>query len=151
MFHTGTIEGGTDYATYPGRVVLGIEIGTQPGERLAHRVREIEGIFDEVRRERPEFRGEIRVQLEREPFLAEGHERLWNALDGATRQVLGRPLEPAGMNAWADSALMQGAGIPTVLFGPLGGNFHAPEEWVSIGEIVQATEIVERAARTFLG
>jgi acetylornithine deacetylase/succinyl-diaminopimelate desuccinylase-like protein len=151
VFHTGTIEGGTDYATYPGRVVLGIEIGTQPGERLAHRVREIEGIFDEVRRERPEFRGEIRVRLEREPFRAEGHEDLWATLDAATREVLGRPLEPAGLNAWTDAALMQAAGIPTILFGPLGGNFHAPDEWVSIREIVQATEIVERAARTFLG
>ena len=33
VFHTGTIVGGTDYATYPDRCVLGIEIGTQPGER----------------------------------------------------------------------------------------------------------------------
>jgi len=151
VFHTGTIGGGTDYATYPGRAVLGIEIGTQPGERLADRVREIEAVFEEIRRERPDFRGEVDVKLEREPFRAEGHEELWSALDKATWQVLGRPPEAVGMNAWADSALMQAAGIPTLMFGPLGGNFHAPDEWVSIPEVVQAAEIVERATAEFLG
>jgi acetylornithine deacetylase len=46
---------------------------------------------------------------------------------------------------------MQAAGIPTIMFGPLGGNFHAPDEWVSIGEVAQAAAIVERAAATFCG
>ncbi len=151
VFHTGTIHGGTDYATYPSRAVLGIEIGTQPGEHLADRVREIETIFDEVREAYPDFRGEVDVKLEREPFRAEGHEALWDALAGATQDVLGRPLEPVGLNAWADSALMQAVGIPTIMFGPLGGNFHAPDEWVSIGEVVRAAQIVEEAAIRFLG
>jgi acetylornithine deacetylase len=151
VFHTGTIAGGTDYATYPGRCVLGIEIGTQPGERLADRVREIEATFAEVREAFPDFRGEVEVKLEREPFRAQGHETLLSALDAAATEVLGRPLEAAGMNAWADSALMQAAGIPTVMFGPLGGNFHAPDEWVSIGEIVQAAAMLERAVVRFCG
>lgn len=151
VFHTGTIHGGTDYATYPSRAVLGIEIGTQPGEHLADRVREIEAIFGEVREGYPDFRGEVDVKLEREPFRAEGHEALWEALAAATQDILGRPLEPVGLNAWADSALMQAAGIPTIMFGPLGGNFHAPDEWVSIGEVVRAAEIVEAAAIRFLG
>lgn len=151
VFHTGTIEGGTDYATYPGRCVLGIEIGTQPGERLADRVREIEAIFDEVRETFPDFRGEVEVKLEREPFRAEGHEPLLSALNAAAVEVLSWPLEPVGMNAWADSGLMQAAGIPTVMFGPLGGNFHAPDEWASIGEIVQAAAVLERAIAAFCG
>lgn len=151
VFHTGTITGGTDYATYPGRCALGIEIGTQPGECLADRVREIEATFAEVREAFPDFHGEVEVRLEREPFRAEGHETLLSALDAAVTEVLGRPLEAAGMNAWADSALMQAAGIPTVMLGPLGGNFHAPDEWVSIGEIVQAAAILERAIVRFCG
>ena len=151
VFHTGTLHGGTDYATYPSRAVLGIEIGTQPGEHLADRVREIEAIFDEVREAYPDFRGEVDVKLEREPFRAEGHEALWEALAGATRDVLERPLEPVGLNAWADSGLMQAAGIPTIMFGPLGGNFHAPDEWVSIDEVVRTARIVEAAAIRFLG
>jgi acetylornithine deacetylase len=151
VFHTGTIGGGTDYATYPSRAVLGIEIGTQPGEHLSDRVREIEAIFEEVAAEDPRFRGEVVVQLERQPFRAEGHERLWEALDGAAAEVLGTSLEPAGLNAWADSGLTQGAGIPTLMLGPLGGNFHAPDEWVSIPEVAATANLLEAAARRFLG
>ena len=151
VFHTGTIRGGTDYATYPGSAVLGIEIGTQPGEHLSDRVRDIEAIFDEVRALDPLFSGEVVVQLDREPFRAEGHEALFEAMDAASAEVLGRPLEPAGLNAWADSGLTQAAGVPTVMFGPLGGNFHAPDEWVSIPEVKSSARIVEGSARRFLG
>ena len=151
VFHTGTIRGGTDYATYPGSAVLGIEIGTQPGEHLSDRVRDIEGIFDEVRAMDPRFSAEVVVQLDREPFRASGHEALYEAMDAASLEVLQVGLEPSGMNAWADSGLTQAAGVPTVMFGPLGGNFHAPEEWVSIPEVASSARIVEKAVRRFLG
>ena len=58
-----------------------IEIGTQPGEHLSDRVAEIEAIFAEVAKTEPGFRGEVRVHLDREPFLARGHERLQEVLD----------------------------------------------------------------------
>jgi hypothetical protein len=51
---------------------------------------------------------------------------LWEALDGAAVEVLGAPLERAGLNAWADSGLTQGAGIPTIMLGPLGGTSTLP-------------------------
>ncbi|MBF6605192.1 MAG: M20/M25/M40 family metallo-hydrolase [Chloroflexi bacterium] len=151
VFHTGTISGGTDYATYPTRCVLGIEIGTQPGEHLTDRIREIEAIFDDVRSSFPGFRGEVIARVDREPFRAAGHERLLDALANATERVLGRPLEAIGLNAWCDSGLTQGAGIPTLCYGALGGNFHTPGEWVSVSEIVQGVEILERTIETYLG
>lgn len=151
VFHTGTVSGGTDYATYPSRAVLGIEIGTQPGEHLSDRVKEIETIFDEVRLVHPQFSGEVEVKVEREPFRAVGHETLLEAMDAAAVDELGTPLKRAGLNAWADSGLTQGAGIPTVMFGPLGGNFHSPDEWISIPEVAASARIVEGTARRFLG
>jgi acetylornithine deacetylase len=151
VFHTGTIEGGTDYATYPSRAVLGIEIGTQPGEHLSDRVREIEAIFADLSGELDGFRGEVVVKLDRQPFRAEGHEELLAALDAAATDVIGRPFEPQGLNAWGDAALMQAAGIPTVMIGSAGGNFHAPDEWASIPELAQLANIVEGAVRRFCG
>ncbi len=151
VFHTGTLNAGTDYATYPSRAVLGIEIGTQPGEHLSDRVREIEETFAEIARERPDFRGEVVVQLDREPFVAEGHEDLVAALDASATGVIGRPFEPIGLNAWTDAALMQAAGIPTVLLGSAGGNYHAPDEWASISELVSLTRILSDAIPRFCG
>ena len=149
VFHTGTIRGGTDYATYPATCVLGIEIGTQPGEHLSDRVAEIEAIFDDLHRADPDFSGEVVVRIDRDPFLATGHEALLAALSDATLLVAGRRSAEVGMNAWADSGLTQNAGVPTLLFGPAGGNFHAPDEWVSISEVEFAGRIVAEAARSF--
>jgi acetylornithine deacetylase len=151
VFHTGTLQAGTDYATYPSRAVLGIEIGTQPGEHLSDRVAEIEEIFREVREVFPDLRGEVEVKLDREPFVAEGHDDILAALDAAAVDVIGRPFEQRGLNAWADAALMQAAGIPTVMIGSAGGNFHAPDEWASISELAQLANIVEGAVRRFCG
>ncbi len=151
VFHTGTIRGGTDYATYPSRAVLGIEIGTQPGEHLSNRVEEILSIFRECETALPGFRGEVDVKLDREPFRAEGHEDLHVALDAAAVSVIGRPFEPVGLNAWTDAAILQDAGIPTLEIGSAGGNFHAPDEWASIPELTQLAAILTETARNFCG
>jgi acetylornithine deacetylase/succinyl-diaminopimelate desuccinylase-like protein len=150
VFHTGTIAGGTDYATYPSSVTLGIEIGTQPGEHLSNRVADIETIFGEVAALDPRFKGEVVVRLDREPFKAEGHESLLAAWSQAMIDVTGNKPRETGMNAWADSGLMQGAGIPTLLVGAEGGNLHAPDEWVSVSELTQLCAVLENAVLGYL-
>ena len=150
VFHTGKISGGTDYATYPSVTTLGIEIGTQPGEHLASRIAEINAIFADISDTDPTFRGKVAIRLEREPFVAAGHEALLKALNVASEQVRGVVPTQVGFNGWADPALLQSAGIPTVLIGPAGGNIHAPREWASIPELMQFSAILETTTRTFL-
>ena len=150
VFHTGTIQGGTDYATYPATCSLGIEIGTQTTETLADRVAEIELILTDVRQAMPGLETKVNVALDRQPFLAAGHERVLGCFDAAAREHLGHDLTQGGLNAWTDAAMMQEAGIPTILLGPLGGNFHAPGEWVSVPEVAVVADLVTTAAREFL-
>ena len=85
-----------------------------------------------------------------EPFTSAGHEGLLKALNSAFEQVRGSAPAEVGLNAWTDAALLQSAGIPTVLIGPAGGNLHAPGEWVSVPELVQLCSILESTARAFL-
>jgi acetylornithine deacetylase/succinyl-diaminopimelate desuccinylase-like protein len=151
VYHASTIRGGSDYATYPASCTLGIEIGTQPGETIDDRVREIEAIFDEIRVEIPDFEATVTVSLHREPFVAAGHEVLWDAIAAATRDVLGREPVAAGENAWMDAALMQSAGIATLSVGATGDHLHAPDEWVSIPELVAVGDILERTVADFCG
>lgn len=150
VFHTGTITGGTDYATYPNFAKVGIEIGTQPGEHLSDRVAEIEAIFTEVARDERGFSGEVVVQLDREPFVAQGHEDLQEIVARAMTAVLRQDAKVTGMNGWTDAALMQAAGIPTLLLGSTGGNYHTANEWASISELVKLCEILETVAREYL-
>jgi acetylornithine deacetylase/succinyl-diaminopimelate desuccinylase-like protein len=149
VFHTGTIRGGADYASYPAECVLGIEIGTQPGETIDDRVREIEAIFEDVKRVYPKFKARVDVLLSRKPFDAAGHEELWKILSSEEEKEIGRPIVAVGENSWGDSAIFQEAGIPTLMLGAAGGNLHAPEEWVSIGELAKLARIVEGTARRF--
>jgi succinyl-diaminopimelate desuccinylase len=149
VFHTGTIAGGTDYATYPDRCIVGIEIGTQPGETLKDRVREIEQIFAEVAASEKGFRGETNVRIDRNPFEAAGHEDLWQALSGAISNVAGITATQLGDNAWMDAALMQEGGIPTLVTGASGGNFHAPDEWVSLSELAKLADLLRETAFTY--
>ncbi|HKB54237.1 MAG TPA: M20/M25/M40 family metallo-hydrolase, partial [Ramlibacter sp.] len=150
VFHTGTITDGTDYATYPNIATVGIEIGTQPGEKLSDRVAEIEAIFADVALKEKGFSGDVVVRLEREPFVANGHERLRDVVAKAMTAVLGREPSITGMNGWTDAALLQGAGIPTLLLGATGGNYHTAGEWASVSELVKLTEILEQTARAHL-
>lgn len=143
VFHTSLIQGGTDYATYPDRCVLGIEIGTQPGETIEARVREIEAIFKEVKALHPNFRGEVQVRLAREPFSASGHEPLWQALAEEIQACTGQAPRAAGENAWGDAAIFQEAGVPTLMIGALGQNLHAPGEWVHLPELEQLVGVLE--------
>ena len=149
VFHTGTITGGTDYATYPNYAKLGIEIGTQPGEHLSDRVAEIEAIFAELAPAERGFRGEVVVQLDREPFVARGQEALQGIVVEEMTSVLGQA-KVTGLNAWTDAALMQAAGIPTLLMGSAGGNFHTANEWASISELIKLCAILERVATRYL-
>ncbi len=138
VFHTATISGGTGYANYPDYAKLEIRVGTQPGETLRDRVAEIEAIFAEVAKAEPGFNGEVVIKLDRQPFVAQGHEALQKFVAKAMTDVLGAPPRITGLNAWRDAALMQSAGIPTLLMGSSGGNHHAAGEWASISEIITA-------------
>jgi acetylornithine deacetylase/succinyl-diaminopimelate desuccinylase-like protein len=151
VFHTATISGGTGYAKYPDYAKLEIRVGTQPGETLQDRVAEIEAIFAEVAKAEPGFNGEVVVKQDRQPFVAEGHEALQKLVVKAMTDVLGAPPRITGLNAWRDAALMQSAGIPTLLMGSSGGNHHAAGEWASISEIIKLCEILSRVALAYLG
>lgn len=142
VFHTGVISGGTDYATYPDECVVGIEIGTQPGETIQDRVAEIQSIFAEVKQSFPNFEGQVNLKLARDPFSAKGHDTLWNILAPQVEKIAGIQAKAVGENAWGDAAIFQDAGIPTLSIGAYGENFHAPNEWVSISELVMLKDIL---------
>jgi acetylornithine deacetylase/succinyl-diaminopimelate desuccinylase-like protein len=150
VFHTATISGGTHYAIYPDIARLGIEIGTQPGEHLRDRIEEIKAIFSEVSKTEPGFRADVEVKLDREPFVASGHEGLQKIVTRAMSDVLGRTPQITGMNAWRDAAIMQAAGIPTLLMGSPGGNAHTVNEWTSISDIIKLSEILSKTAVAYL-
>ena len=48
-----------------------------------------------------------------------------------------------------DAALLAGAGVETVVFGPTGTGAHADEEWVDVTSVVQCAEVLAETARAY--
>jgi acetylornithine deacetylase/succinyl-diaminopimelate desuccinylase-like protein len=75
---------------------------------------------------------------------------LVRAFAAAYADMAGR--EPVfGYTGYGDPNLFSTvAGIPTVMFGPLGGNFHEANEWVDIPSISKTAQILERLVHDLL-
>ena len=59
--------------------------------------------------------------------------------------------EHAGVPFWTDAALIAGAGIPTVLYGPAGEGAHAAIEWVDLASLERVRDVVLRTAVEWCG
>ena len=110
-----------------------------PGEPREQVEGEIAGLLGEVE-------GSSRVVLSRPPFEVDRSEGI---VEIVTRHAGNG--EVAGVAFWADSALLAGAGIPTVLFGPTGDGAHAVVEWVDVAAAERCLEVYVDAAAEFCG
>jgi acetylornithine deacetylase len=135
--HASVIEGGQEYSSYPERCLLQGERRTVPGESME----QVEG---EIRDLLGDLDGTTRVVLARPPFEVEQGE----AIVEVVRRHAGDG-EVVGVPFWADSALLAGAGIPTVLFGPSGEGAHAVVEWVDLAAAERCLEIYIAVAAEF--
>jgi acetylornithine deacetylase len=126
--HASLIEGGQEFSSYPARCLLSGERRTIPGETA-----------EQVEVELRELAGdaEWRLTVSREPFeVAED--------DGFVQLVarIAAEPDPVGVSFWADSGLISAAGIPTVLYGPIGDGAHAEVEWVDLASVERVRDVV---------
>jgi acetylornithine deacetylase len=139
--HASLIEGGQEFSSYPARCLLQGERRTIPGETAELAEEELRAIVARAGNGDPEFSASLRAPISREPFeVAEGSE-IVQAVRRQAAAVLGAEPELVGVSYWADSALLAAAGIPTVLFGPLGEGAHAEVEWVDVASLERCVEI----------
>jgi acetylornithine deacetylase len=137
--HASVIEGGQEYSSYPERCLLQAERRTVPGETMEH-------VQGEIRNLLGDLDGQTRVVLARPPFQVDQGD----AIVELVRRHAGDG-EVVGVPFWADSALLAGAGIPTVLFGPSGEGAHAVVEWVDLAAAERCLEIYLAVAEEFCG
>lgn len=75
---------------------------------------------------------------------------LAHAFTAATTEVLGAAV-PFGYSAGvSDANLFSGAGIPSIHFGPLAGDFHQATEWVDLTTLVPCAHVVLATAARML-
>jgi len=125
--HASLIEGGQEFSSYPARCLLTGERRTLPGETLGQVEQELREIAGDA---------ELRMLVSREPFEIDPR----HAFVEVVRRCANEP-ETVGVSFWADSALIAAAGIPSVLYGPLGEGAHAVEEWVDLVSVKRVRDV----------
>jgi acetylornithine deacetylase len=137
--HGGKIEGGTELSVVPAYARLQWERRTLPGEtpeavdaelgRVAHAVANLGG-GQEVKTKKIFLRPAYRT-----PPGTGLVSRIQTASPGS---------QLAGLSFWADSALLGQAGIPSVLYGPIGHGAHAVDEWVSLKSLARVGSVLSQ-------
>jgi acetylornithine deacetylase len=145
--HASVIAGGRELSSYPDRCVLKLERRTVSGETDAQVTREIEAILEQLRGADPEFEATLTPLFGRPSYqVAPDH-----ALPRALREAAGSDGDFVGMSFWTDAAVLGGAGIPSVLFGPGGAGLHSTEEYVEIEDVLRCRDTLAALARGWCG
>ncbi len=162
--HASLIEGGRELSSYPDRCHLQMERRTLPAERTGIAGDEVDAILSRLRAADPEFRAAQRVLFARSPYEIPADHALplamLSALTSAAPDAPDAPAAPAapdapdapdapviGMSFWTDAAILGGAGIPSILFGPTGAGLHGIEEWVDVRSVLTCRDALVALTR----
>jgi acetylornithine deacetylase len=145
-------RGGTAPFSLAANASAVIERRTVPGELAADTVAEVELLLDRLRGADATVDATVRLDLAREAWELDG-----SAASRSLTELLAAGLVEAGSPAparvgapyWMESALWQGAGVPTVVCGPAGGGLHAEEEWLDLAQLRAFTVAVATAGLAF--
>lgn len=144
--HVATIQGGTEWSMYAQKCTVQIERRTVPGETVDTTVGEIQIILDELSAADPTFGAQLSVKLVRDAFEVAPTAPIVQTVEQVTTGVLGQSPPHVGHTAWMDSAILDKAGVETVIIGPTGKGLHSEEEWVDIDSTVQLAQILAESA-----
>jgi acetylornithine deacetylase len=147
--HASLVSGGEELSSYPARCLIRLERRTVPGETADTTQAELQAIIDRIAAADPAFRATVTRGLARPPFEIGEDEPIVAELRAAATARLGRAPAWRGEPFWTDCAILQGAGIPCVMFGADGGGAHAASEWTTTASVEALADILADTALRF--
>lgn len=137
--HGGKIEGGTELSVVPAQARLQWERRTLPDEEAEM----VDGELGRVAQAVEQLPGGHRVKsgkiFMRPPYRTPPGADILRRVQAAASDS-----QRVGLSFWADSALMGLAGIPSILYGPIGHGAHAIDEWVSGRSLLNVCNVLKR-------
>jgi acetylornithine deacetylase/succinyl-diaminopimelate desuccinylase-like protein len=155
--NVGLIEGGINTNVVPDRVVFRIDRRIIPEESPAEAEAELRALIEDVARDIPGIRIELRRILLSLPLVKlPGAERLTHALQLRGREFFGVEIAEHGVPLYTDARHYTAAGIPTVLYGAgprtlEQANGHGADEKLCLEDLRRATKTVAAALADLLG
>jgi acetylornithine deacetylase len=147
--HASIISGGHELSSYPDRCRLQLERRTIPGEGVGTFAGEMEAVLAALFEEDPELEASMKLMFSRPPYEVPATHELPRALQSAA-QSSGTETSAVGMSFWTDAAILGGAGIPSVLFGPGGAGLHSLEEYVTLSDVITCRDTLAKLALDWL-
>jgi acetylornithine deacetylase len=147
--HASMIKGGTAISVYAEECRLHIERRMNPGETEAQATAEIQALIDELSAKDPTFKATLHPYFQRSAFEIEADAEIVQIVDRVTAKRLGKGQPHMGASFWTDAAILENAGIPTMLIGPIGAGLHSAEEWVDVPSVVDLAHILAETALEF--
>ncbi len=147
--HASVIAGGREMSSYPATCRLGVERRTVPGETARSAISELEDIAERCRRADPGFQATVDLTFERRPFSIDAGHEIVELVRAVAARTSGRRPRISGSAGWMDAALLSGRSIPTVIYGPAGGDFHGDNEWVDVASIEACAEVLTEVAKAY--
>jgi len=142
--HASLIHGGQELSSYPERCTLQLERRTVTGEDGASVERELEYVLAQLRLADHDFQATQKVTAYRLAYKLDPQHRLPAAVGSALEQA-GQSSEPTGMSFWTDAAILAGAGMPSILFGPGGAGLHSTVEYVTVKDVEVCRDVLVAA------
>ena len=133
--HASLIAGGQELSSYPETCKLSIERRLLPGEDATTFEAEVIAIIVQLTGRDPAFHAGYKMGYSARPFETPRQTSLARNLLERTRTAIGPRARFGTQPFWTDAALLQEAGIPTVLFGPGGAGMHSTEEYVNLEDV----------------
>ncbi|KAI5263804.1 diaminopropionate ammonia-lyase [Aureobasidium subglaciale] len=154
--HCGTIRGGEENSSYAASCTLTLEFRTVNStcQSSASIVQDIANLLAKLGAGDKKFRfEEPRVLFERAPLLPmEESHPLLAATEAAIASVGGSgEAKATAAKFWTDAALLSEAGIPSLIFGPVGEGLHGKDEWVEVDSIKTVEEVMRDTIERFQG
>jgi acetylornithine deacetylase len=143
--HASIISGGRELSSYPDRCTLVYERRTVGEEDERTIESEAHAVFTRLRQCDPEFEATARLTAYRAPYCLDAAHPLARTLGDALARA-GRPKAPVGMTFWTDAAILGGAGIPALLFGPGGAGLHSTSEYVTLDDVYTCRDVLAEVA-----
>lgn len=146
--HASIIAGGRELSSYPDHCALQVERRTIPGEPETVLATEVDAILTALADADPAFQATVTTLFARPPYEIDATHPLPGVL-GASARAAGCRADTIGMSFWTDAAVLGGAGIPTVLFGPTGAGLHSTDEWVDLASVRQCRDALAATIRAW--
>lgn len=149
--HASIISGGQELSSYPARCQLSVERRLLPGEDASTFKRELGEIIANLSHQERKFRARTTLGYSALALETAPESPIAQALLDCARKVIGPSAKFGAQSFWTDAALLNEAGIASVLFGPGGAGLHSTVEYVSLPEVAQCAQTLVECAQEFCG